>query len=122
MTYGAASEPRGAYCLQVATVVNCTSPFKVNVVAKSLSGTEGTYCGINQTATTCEAVNDLIASKSCTLKDSTTECGGGKGGLCKDFSLTATPDLRCTIPCGSSAECLSGGVGNICTSAIPYCH
>jgi hypothetical protein len=119
MTYGAASEAHGAYCLQVATVVNCTSPFKVNIVAKSLSGTDGTYCGINQAATTCEAVNDLIASKACTQADSTTECGGGKGGLCKNFSLTTTPDLRCTIPCSLTSDC-AGTL--VCTSALPYCH
>ena len=109
----------GNYCLQVATVLNCTAPYKVNIDATSLSGVADTYCGINQTATTCEAVVDMIASKSCTVDSN---CGNGQGGLCKNFSLTSTPDLRCTIPCDSAAQCLGSAPGNTCTSTVPYCH
>jgi len=106
----------GGYCLQIATVTNCAQPFKVTMAAKSLTGVDGIYCGINQEATTCEAVSDLIASKACELDSN---CGNNQGGLCKNFSLTPTPDLRCTIPCSETSECT--GV-RICTTSAPYCH
>src|SRR5512133_3059183 len=94
----------GGYCLQRAAG-GCASPFKVYVSAPSLSdaGSEQ-YCGINQDATTCEAVSDLIASKACELDSN---CGNNQGGVCRNFALPAAPpDLRCTIPCDSTAQCL----------------
>ena len=110
----------GNYCLQAA-IVGCTSPYKVNLNSVSVSGAAATdYCGINQTATTCEAVVDMIASKSCTVDSS---CGNGQGGLCKNFAVSGAPtDLRCTIPCDSAAQCLGSAPGNTCTSTVPYCH
>jgi hypothetical protein len=119
MTFNGAVHGTGGYCLQVATMVNCAQPYKVTFGATSLAGVSGTYCGLNQIATTCEALLDLFNSKPCTLSNS---CGGGQGGLCEDFSTTSTPDLRCTIHCGSTAECLSSGPGSTCSSTSNgYC-
>ena len=114
MTFNGTAHGTGGYCLQIATLVNCTQPYKVTFRATSLTGVSGTYCGLNQTATTCEALLDLFNSKTCTLSSN---CGGGQGGLCEDFSTTSTPDLRCTIPCGSTAECLSSGPGSSCSGS-----
>ena len=106
----------GSYCLQ-RVASGCTNPYKVPISSSSLSGasTED-YCGINQTATTCEAVFDLIASKTCSADG---DCGNGKGGLCKTVGVDAN---RCTIPCDSAAQCLASAPGNTCTTALPYCH
>jgi hypothetical protein len=106
MTFNGSAHGTGGYCLQKASV-GCTNPFKVNINASSLSGAStDDYCGINQTATTCEAILDLFGSKVCTLEG---DCGSGQGGLCKNLAAaSAPPDLRCTIPCGSDAQCPSG--------------
>ena len=70
---------------------------------ETLASTSGvaaeTYCGINETATTCEALLDLISgTKACALD---ADCGQGKGGLCK--TVGGTPN-RCTIPCDSGED------------------
>jgi hypothetical protein len=126
MTFNGTSH--GGYCLQ-RVGSGCTQPYSVTVTAASLSGAASeAYCGINQALTTCEAVLDLTGSKICTAS---TECGcsrdssgactaAGIGGLCQVVgSLAGT---RCTIPCGSNANCLSQPPGDTCTTAIPYCH
>jgi hypothetical protein len=135
MTFKGASHGAGGYCLQRRAALACAQPYAVLYNAASLSGAAPeAYCGINQEATTCEAVLDLIASKACTQN---TDCGssapnpaasgiaaGGApstGGLCK--TAAATGDLRCTIPCDSSIQCLASAPGNACeTPDIPYCH
>ncbi|HEY5958036.1 MAG TPA: hypothetical protein VIV60_15845, partial [Polyangiaceae bacterium] len=103
----------------------CAQPYAVLFTATSLSGAAPeAYCGVNQDATTCEAVLDLIASKTCAADP---DCGGTLasstqgGGLCK--MAAATGDLRCTIPCDSSVQCLASAPGNICEAPdVPYCH
>jgi hypothetical protein len=118
MTFGTdTTTKRGSYCLAVATETSCAQPFKVNISATSVSGVAGVFCGINQTATTCEAVLDMGASRSCTADAS---CGTGVGGLCKDFDLSSASDLRCTIPCGSNDQCTSGKTCSSLTAG--YCQ
>jgi hypothetical protein len=112
--------PHGAYCLQAASV-GCASPYKVTTNVASLSGAAAEdYCGINQVATTCEALLDLAASKVCTVD---TDCGNGLGGLCKNVAASTAPvDLRCTIPCDSSPQCLGSAPGNTCSDTLNgYC-
>ena len=117
MTFGSASQIHGNYCLQRVSS-GCTNPYKVPISAASLSGAPAEdYCGINEAATTCEAVLDLIASKACAADNS---CGGGAGGICKTVGVDAN---RCTIPCDSAAQCLASAPGNLCTPpTTPYCH
>jgi hypothetical protein len=111
--------PRGGYCLQRGTA-GCSNPYQVPVNSGSMSGaTAEAYCGINQNATTCEAVLDLVASKICTAD---LDCGLGQGGLCKTVGLSTN---HCSIPCISGAECLTfPAPGSTCnTNVTPsYCQ
>jgi hypothetical protein len=112
--------PRGGYCLQRA-VSGCPQPTTSQFSATSLSGaTLEAYCGINQTSTTCEAIVDFLGSKVCSLDG---DCGGGLGGLCRNFNIVPNP-LRCTITCGSDANCLSQAPGSTCnnTATPTYCQ
>lgn len=115
MTFNGAAHGTGGYCLQRASSsAGCSNPYSVPISAASLSGAIAeNYCGINQAATTCEAILDLFASKTC---GADTECGGGNGGLCKAISIVL-PANRCTIPCISTAECLqSPAPGSTCSN------
>jgi len=95
----------GYYCMTRSSVGSCSQPYTSLFSASSISGAAAeSYCGIDQNLTTCEAVVDLSAQKSCTRANN---CGSGSGdGLCQ--TLTAAPGLRCTIPCTTSPQCLSG--------------
>src|SRR5512133_2336424 len=120
MTFKGAAHGAGGYCLQ-RTGAGCSQPYSVSVSAISLSGAVSeSYCGVNQAATTCEAVLDLVAAKTCAVDS---ECGGDRGGLCKPISIVA-PANRCTIPCISAAECLQAPApGSVCSPpTTPYCH
>ena len=120
MTFNGAAHGTGGYCLQKASI-GCTNPYKVNINAPSFSGVAvDDYCGINQNVTTCEALLDLFNSKACLLES---DCGSGQGGLCKNFAAaSAPPDLRCTIPCSSDANCLASAPGSSCSGTTGgYC-
>jgi len=119
MTFKGTAHGTVGYCLQRVSA-GCGSPYSVSFPATSLSGAGSEpYCGINQNATTCEAVLDLINTKTCSAD---TDCGGGQGGLCKAISVIA-PANRCTIPCDSAAQCLASAPGNSCTlPSTPWCH
>ncbi len=122
MNYGTTF--RGNYCLAIGTTVaSCTGPFGVlKTPVVSVSGAAAqSYCGINEQATTCEAIQDLITLKHCgTSSDcgctSTDNCAGG---LCP---VSGAMVGLCTIPCTSTANCLAGPPGNTCPSASPYCQ
>jgi hypothetical protein len=115
MTFNGTTQ--GNYCLQrvaSAGASGCAAPYSVAIASVSTSAAPSeNYCGINQTSTTCEAVVDMIASKTCSVD---TDCGNGQGGLCK---TVGTNPNRCTIPCSESTECT--GI-RTCTGAVPYCH
>jgi hypothetical protein len=118
MTFNGTAHGTGGYCLQRRDAAACTKPYTVLFSAASLSGVlSESYCGINQTDTTCDALLDLFNSTPCTIDSN---CGGGSGGLCKTSASTGT--LACTIPCGSNANCLSQPPGNTCSSTSNgYC-
>ena len=108
----------GNYCMQIGNN-GCSNPYNVPITSTSLSGAvSDAYCGINDAVTTCEAVLDLIGSKSC---QSDADCGKGQGGLCKNVGLNPS---RCTIPCNGSSECLAPPTaGSTCSPpTTPYCH
>jgi hypothetical protein len=113
MTFNGAA--RGGYCLERLPASSvCPRPYTVVFAATSASGAAADqYCGINQSATTCEAVLDLQASKSCSLDS---ECGNGQGGLCRTITGVG---LVCTIPCDLASQCPSSLA---CTTGLPYCH
>ena len=84
-----------------------TSPYKVNLKLRECirRGQQPITAVSTRQLQTCEAVVDMIASKSCTVDSS---CGNGQGGLCKNFAVSGAPtDLRCTIPCVAASECLA---------------
>ena len=116
MNFGAT--PRGGYCLQA--VPGCARPYSVATgVRETLGGVEGmSFCGINETLTTCEAVRALIDD---------VECPGGTDGMCPEGGLCRTVGVltnRCTYRCGGASECISPPTaGNTCgsTDAMDFC-
>lgn len=108
----------GAYCLIRAMSVNlCPRPYSVGIEAISLSGApQEAYCGLNQNATTCEAVFSTFNVVTCSADS---QCGGGQGGLCRQVIGGSSPPKTCTIPCASNDQCM---IGKSCTSASGgYC-
>jgi len=104
MTFKGASH--GNYCLQrysPVSSVGCGRPYLLlSDAITSVSGAAAeTYCGVNEGATTCEAVLDLFGNTPCSTDNN---CGQGSGGLCK--TVGGTPN-RCTIPCSLGSECPS---------------
>jgi hypothetical protein len=111
--------PHGSYCLSDANVVTCAQPYIITFTSPSASSaTVATNCGINQDATTCEAVLNLLTPTTCT-RNST--CGAGLGdGLCQNFGTGGIQNMRCTIPCTVATECEAG---QTCTSTTNgYCR
>lgn len=121
---GAARED--GFCLR-RVAKGCTAPFTVTFPTMSVSGaaTEG-FCGINQTNTTCEAVLDLSAGRTC-MAGEDASCGcqrdgagaciaAGQGGLCRTVGGVAK---SCTYACGTTPQCPGG---TACTIDDPYCH
>jgi hypothetical protein len=116
----------GGFCLK-RVAKTCTRPYEVALTAKSLSGVASEdYCGIDQEATRCEAVLDLVTGQSCAdgkdtscgcARNSTGACiGTGQGGLCKLVGVSVN---QCTIPCATAPQCPTTLT---CTGALPYCH
>ncbi len=122
MNYGTA--PRGNYCLPIGTTVgSCPPPFGVlKSTTISISGAAAqSYCGINESTTTCEAVQDLISLKGCSVA---ADCGcinGISGSNCAGGTCPATGTIAntCTIGCAVPAQCPSTLT---CSSATPICH
>jgi len=114
----------GGFCLRRVSKT-CAKPYNIIVNGASLSGasTEA-YCGIDQDATRCEAVLDLVNSQSCAdgkdtscgcLRDKDRKCTAtGQGGLCKTVGPNAN---QCTYACGSANQCPGG---HTCPSST-YC-
>jgi hypothetical protein len=99
--------PIGHYCLAEAASP-CDAPFTVLVDSESLSGAAtATYCGIEETFTTCEAVLALQQDWHCSGTDGM--CGpfmqpevAVPGALCRQVGPNAN---RCTYRCAGAAEC-----------------
>jgi hypothetical protein len=95
--------PRGGYCLRQPGTP-CLRPFLTGITATSLSGAaSATYCGIEQSLATCEAVNALRDSIECMSGDPS-DCMA-TGALCEMVGLGAN---RCTYSCGIADHCPPG--------------
>lgn len=97
-------EPReGGYCLKVGST-GCSEPFMVPTPARaSLSGADpAVYCGVSESRTTCEAVIDLLANKSCS--GGVSDCGvpGLDDARCETVNLGLN---RCTYACDATNQC-----------------
>ena len=111
MFFMGSPRPTG-YCLkQFDPAEGCEQPFSVLLSDRtSLSGATGhTYCGINETLTTCEAVRALLNDQECS-SGMDSDCP--EGGLCRTLGGVATN--RCTYPCDLGAQCPNGAPANTC--------
>ncbi len=89
------------YCLKIAST-GCNQPYYSAINRMSLSGAAAEdYCGIAESLTTCAAVLDLKASKTCS---SDGECGlsGTDDARCEQVGLASN---RCTYSCDLSTQC-----------------
>ena len=107
MNYMGVARP-GGYCMRAAP--GCTRPFGMLISRASLSGVAATnYCGVDETVTSCEAVNALRTG---------TGCPSGNASECMaDGSVCATVGgfmNQCTYPCSAPTECLQSGPGSSC--------
>lgn len=92
----------GSYCLAL-PAPGCTRPYGVPTPMRlSTSGAAAaSYCGVDESLVTCEAVLALIAGRTCTLA---TDCNA-MGAQCQTVNLTPG---SCTYACGLSTQCPSG--------------
>jgi hypothetical protein len=92
--------PRGGRCLKDSTTPGlCEPPFSTLITRASLSGVlGGTYCGVREDLTTCEAV--LAFSTRC--RASMSETCPMPGSVCR--TIGATPEV-CTYPCTDGLQC-----------------
>ena len=106
MEFNAVLRP-GGFCLRRVSKT-CARPYTIAISAKSLSGSAAeNYCGIDEENVRCEAVLDLIGSKTCaSMQDTACGCTRdndgnctelGAGGLCRDF-VTLDDCLLYTSP------------------------
>ena len=97
----------GGYCLKRSTTP-CTRPYGMLADARmSLSGVAAeTYCGIDETTTSCEAALALIDDGACSA-GTDAECGDPAlmDGLCR--TVRGMPN-RCTYECGGASQCPTG--------------
>lgn len=114
MTFGDSASV-GAFCLQQ-SAGTCAAPYTTVLSAReSISGAEAAdYCGVDESLTTCAALQDFVTQTSCTSAD---PCGisGQEDGLCSDAGT-------CTIRCATAPECgLAGATceGTPSTCAVP---
>jgi len=92
----------GSYCLRQSSA-GCMQPYTGPTPARpSTSGAAAAvYCGVNEAATTCEAVQSLIANTSCTMPS---DCGaaGLNDGRCETVNFVPN---HCTYSCTIAAQC-----------------
>ena len=102
----------GSYCLRQFSA-GCMRPYTVPTTARaSTSGAAAAmYCGVDETVTSCEAVQSLRDDVSCTVP---ADCGatGIDDGLCQTVNGVAN---KCTYACDAASRCPSsftcGGAG-----------
>src|SRR5690606_3487659 len=105
---------QNAYCLK-SVDAGCERPVSVDVAGRAtLSGAAGlTFCSINESLATCEAVLALRNDQ---------ECHGGtdeecpEGGVCR---TVGTFPNRCTYRCGGAIHCPQGAPLNTCGQGTP---
>lgn len=110
-------DPRpSAYCLRRLSA-GCTAPYLGVVKRMSLSGAIAEdYCAPAEALTTCEAILDLQAGKTCTAATEGVDCGHpdlADDGRCETVGAV---NNVCTYSCGTSNHC---PVGVTCNSG--YC-
>lgn len=115
MKFQSTDRPDG-YCLKIGSL-GCAPPYGVPANNRvSLSGISDTYCGIDETKTTCEAIYDLVNNTPC---NNANDCGVDdlNDGLCETVNLM--PKI-CTYACTDSAECTAT---KLCNGVAPnrYC-
>jgi len=99
----------------------CAQPYAISITGRtSLGGHTATYCGINETLTTCEAVRALVDNRTCP-GGSDAECP--EAGLCRQVGGLAN---RCTYQCGGAVQCdAAPNPGSTCgagtTGGVSYC-
>ncbi len=106
----------GGYCLRQNST--CERPFRHRTTAMSRSGAASAqYCGVDQTRTTCEAVNALVSGQGCAAGlDS--ECGApsDSDGLCR---TVGTVVRSCSYECQNALDCPNGMV---CSAIVTPNH
>lgn len=100
----------GGYCLRP-TAAGCQRPYSVDTPPRSTlsGGTMQTYCGIDESRTTCEAVRALVADVQCGESEHP-PCP--EGALCRQIG-SLTPN-RCTYECQGPVQCPNISPGTTC--------
>ena len=94
---------RGNYCFQVGNSIGtCPRPFGYlkSSVASVSSPNLDSYCSIDESLTTCEALLDI--SKSCAQGPCGCKDGNCAGGVCPN---SGTMNQTCTVRCNFTSEC-----------------
>ena len=113
MTFDGAEN--GSFCMRRASA-GCARPFFSPLDARvSLSGAEAaTYCGIDESTVSCQAVRALLDSRAC--PDGMASTCGAPGARCEMVGLALN---QCTYACAGPSECLETGPASTCNSG--YC-
>jgi hypothetical protein len=107
----------GGYCLLVSNGSNCTKPYAITITRGSISdpntASPPSYCGINESKTTCEAVLDRVADTSCLVSGNADDsaCGAPSTNDGKCTKVGTVMNL-CTYECVTATECQSGELCN----------
>lgn len=89
------------FCLEIFAPGGCEQPYAIRISDRpSLSDDQArSYCGINESLTTCPAVRALDANQTCQSGENA-DCP--EGGVCGDVGGLAD---RCTYLCSDETEC-----------------
>lgn len=100
----------GFFCLQD-TTSNCSRPYFPSASAKSsINGNAAvTYCSVNESMVSCQAVQALQLGRFCTTDGACSETMGGAetptlGAVCENLGQGD----RCTYPCAIVDQCPTG--------------
>jgi hypothetical protein len=101
----ASTKALGGFCMKL-NAQGCEEPFRAPAIEgrTSLSGrTAQSYCGIDETLTSCPAITALQEDRDCT-DGMATSCNA-PGALCKTVNSGAN---KCTYSCLSNRDCIRG--------------
>lgn len=120
MTFDGAAH--GRFCLRPVSLT-CSQPYTIEVTGTSLAPGAGSdvYCGVNQAATTCEAVR-AFGTGTCgdTTCPCTTSADCGAPGLADGRCETLATGPRCTYSCFDDAS--TCGAARTCTGPTGFCR
>lgn len=104
MELAGVSRGTGGYCLQIPAPSCGKQHISQPITRASLNGEEGTYCGVSEARTTCEAVLALENDQTC---EDDADCP--ETGLCR--AVGVLPGLFCSYPCEPLAtQCFAPSV------------